>query len=65
MSIVRDNLIEDIKYRPYCGNLDCKTMPRTVRTNDLQFLCTSCGWKSSFDEKFIKEYAEKHNLKRR
>lgn len=63
-SIVRQNLMDDVNYRPYCGAFDKRcTLPRTqYRTIDSQFICSECGWVSSFPEDFIKRYKEKHSL---
>ena len=58
MSIVRDNLMTRKGYSPYCGNQKCYTAPRT-KFNGSQFECPRCGWKSSFEEVFIKDYKAK------
>lgn len=55
VSIVRGNIIDDPSYSPYCGNVNCLTMPRTV-FNGEQFECPCCSWVSGFPEKFIKAY---------
>ena len=57
MSIIRDNLMTQKDYTPYCGNIgtNCRLMPRTFFTGK-QFQCPFCGWVSQFDEKFIAEY---------
>jgi hypothetical protein len=57
MSIVRENLMKQKGYPPYCGNR-CKEMPRT-RFNGDQFECGCCGWKTSFPIEFIDEYKRK------
>lgn len=58
MSIVRDNLMEQEGYSPYCGNNDCfLRWPRTT-FNGKQFEC-KCGWKSQFPTDFICEYKHK------
>ncbi|QIG68027.1 hypothetical protein EVB55_092 [Rhizobium phage RHph_Y68] len=55
MSIVRDNLLSRPHYSPYCGGEKCYLgLPRTHYIRG-QFRC-GCGWVSSFDEEFIKEY---------
>lgn len=55
MSIVRNNLLNQYNYTPYCGSVDCKHgMPRT-RFNGEQFACT-CGWQSKFESEFIEQY---------
>lgn len=62
MSIVRDNLMNQKGYSPYCGNIRCFFgMPRTT-FNGEQFTCR-CGWVSGFPKGFIKEYKEKWELK--
>ena len=68
-SIVRQNLMDNINYRPYCGNNTPRhlstgcTNPRTeYRTIDSQFICPECKWISSFPEDFIKRYKIKHSL---
>ena len=59
MSIIRDNLMTQQNYSPYCGNAGARcSMPRTV-FNGKQFKCKECGWTSSFDERFIDEYKRK------
>jgi hypothetical protein len=63
MSIVRDNLMNQQGYTPYCGNEDCRLhMPRT-RFNGRQFVC-GCGWESDFPADFIAGYKEKWPTKR-
>ncbi len=62
-TIVRQNLIENKDYLPYCGNNLYKcTNPRTVKTGLLILKCPECGWESEFPEDFVKRYKEKHNL---
>jgi len=62
MSIVRENLMTQKGYTPYCGEPDCHIMPRTFFDGE-QFNCPLCHWKSEFDEKFIKEYKAKWRIK--
>jgi len=62
MTLVRKNLMNIKYYSPYCGNTNCITSPRT-EFNGSQFVCKSCGWISSFDEKFIDEYKNKWRIK--
>lgn len=58
MSVVRQNLMTEPGYTPYCGDMGCKNrMPRT-RFNGEQFECR-CGWVSEFPAEFIKEYKAK------
>jgi hypothetical protein len=62
MSIVRDNLMTQDGYTPYCGNLTCShQMPRSV-WNGKQFEC-ACGWVSEFPKDFIDEYKNRWALK--
>ena len=59
MSIIRDNLMTQKGYSPYCGSIGKRcSMPRTTFTGT-QFKCSECGWVSSFDEKFIAAYKTK------
>lgn len=62
MTIVRDNLINEINYSPYCGNDNCRLMPRTVFI-DKQFVCPHCAWRSDFPKDFIIRYKRKWNIK--
>lgn len=55
MSVVRNNLLSEPGYTPYCGGETCRVMPRTF-FNGEQFQCPSCGWKSSFEPEFIEIY---------
>lgn len=61
-SIVRRNLMNRKGYSPYCGNSNCREMPRTS-FNGEQFTCSCCGWTSGFDKKFIQKYKEKWAMK--
>jgi hypothetical protein len=63
MTIIRNNLINEKGYSPYCGSIDpvC-SMPRTY-FNGNQFICPNCGWVSKFPDDFIKRYKEKWNIK--
>lgn len=61
MSLVRDNLMCQEGYSPYCGSETCKVMPRT-KFNGEQFKCPCCTWVSQFDEAFITEYKAKWNI---
>lgn len=57
-SIVRENLMTEKQYTPYCGagQYCTKKMPRTRWDGDLsQFVC-QCGWRSQFPGDFIKRY---------
>lgn len=55
MSTVRENLMAQKYYTPYCGGANCKTVPRTF-FNGNQFECLECGWVSSFEPEFIAAY---------
>ncbi len=66
-TIVRDNLINEEGYTPYCGNNfprdnsnGCNN-PRTVFNGD-QFACPNCNWVSQFPEEFIDRYKTKWDL---
>lgn len=66
MSIVRENMMNDKFYRPYCGESWDKgcSMPRTFWRKELkQMKCPECGWVSEFPADFIKEYTAKHDLR--
>lgn len=61
MSVVRDNLMNEKGYTPYCGNLDCtRGMPRT-KFDGHQFKC-NCGWRSDFERGFILNYKQKWGI---
>ena len=61
MTFMQEKLMTCEGYQPYCGNPNCKVMPRT-EFNGEQFVCRCCGWKSSYPEDFIIEYKKKWNL---
>lgn len=61
MTFMQEKLMTCEGYQPYCGNPNCKVMPRT-EFNGEQFVCRYCGWKSSYPEDFIIEYKKKWNL---
>ena len=67
---VRENLMSQLGYTPYCGNPICRheprgcSNPRTVWGKLLdQFICPECGWISAFPEDFIKRYKEQWGIK--
>lgn len=60
MSIVRENLMTEVGYTPYCGDETCKARWPRTSFNGKQFQC-SCGWTSGFEAKFIEEYKVKWN----
>lgn len=55
MSIVRDNLMNEPGYTPYCGAERCRARWPRTRFNGSQFQC-SCGWQSGFEAAFIEQY---------
>ena len=57
-SVVRNNLMQEKYYTPYCGSDWCSYGKPRTKWMGRQFMC-SCGWMSSFDQEFIKEYREK------
>ena len=63
LSIVRENLMNEPGYTPYCGSSSCHLrQPRTTfNTRTSQFYCL-CGWNSTFPTDFIDRYKEKWNL---
>ena len=61
-AIVRKNLMTIERYSPYCGNLYCQIMPRTIFDGD-QFVCHICGWRSEFPSDFINKYKRKRGLR--
>jgi len=60
---VRQNLMNEPNYSPYCGAEHCsKGMPRTkFNTKLMQFTCP-CGWVSSFPAEFIEKYTKKWGI---
>lgn len=59
LTVVRENLMNESGYTPYCGQ-GCRIMPRTVwNPNKNQFSCPCCGWTSSFPRDFIERYKQK------
>lgn len=60
MSFVRENLMNDKDYRPYCGEPKCRSFARTIWKGK-QFQC-NCGWQSEFADDFISEYKSKWNI---
>lgn len=52
LSIVRQNILTEPGYTPYCGSGRClHGWPRT-KFNGQQFVC-GCGWQSKFEPEFI------------
>ena len=66
-SVVRNNLMNQEGYSPYCGNdiarneINGCDNPRTV-FNGEQFVCPHCNWISQFPKEFILMYKEKWGL---
>ena len=59
MSTIRENLMNEQGYTPYCGNDECwGRWPRTKYSAG-QFHCQFCNWKSQFPPEFIEEYKKK------
>lgn len=67
-SIVRENLMNDRSYRPYCGNNVARQdiggcyNPRTQLRPDGQFICPNCKRISEFPKDFVDRYKAKHGL---
>ena len=68
-TIVRENLMEDKSYTPYCGDSLC--LPRTsssperwprTKFDGEQFVCPKCRWKSNFPNEFMERYKQKHKI---
>lgn len=62
-SLVRNNLMRQLGYTPYCGREGkCfKRWPRTTFING-QFRCP-CGWASQYEDSFIQEWKTKWSIK--
>lgn len=62
-TIIRNNLMTEKGYTPYCGSMSrfCSN-PRT-RWNGEQFACPKCGFVTQFPKEFIEEYKTKWNIK--
>lgn len=58
MSIVRENLMKEPGYSPYCGNDKCHLRWPRTRWNGSQFTCR-CGFVTQFDAEFIAAYKAK------
>ena len=71
ISIVRENLMTQRGYAPYCGsvfpghpNYHSCSSPRTQWNMNLsQLKCPECGWVSEFPEEFITRYKSKWAFK--
>jgi hypothetical protein len=66
-SIVRDNLMTQEGYSPYCSNNKARRTtggcdnPRT-KFNGEQFVCPHCGWVSQFPKDFIDRYINRWGI---
>lgn len=63
-SIVRENLMTEPGYAPYCGNNIARHLPSgcsnpRTKWNGEQFVCPCCGWISQFPKEFIDRYKAK------
>ena len=63
MSIVRDNLMNQPHYSPYCGTVSRRCSMGRTTFNGKQFVCHECGWVSGFDAEFIAAYKKKWDIK--
>lgn len=61
-TIVRENLMTEKGYSPYCGNNHCShNMPRAHWSKKLEQFKCYCGWVSEFPKDFITRYKAKWN----
>lgn len=58
MSVVRENLLKDKTYAPYC--MSCNKMPRMIWKGK-QFQCPHCHCWTEFPEDFISKVIEFRN----
>ena len=61
MSIGRETLMTPPGYTPYCGTESCPHRAPRTRFDGEQFVC-SCGWRSSFERKFVDAYKTKWGI---
>lgn len=68
-SIVRCNMLQDVNYRPYCGNNIARDKiggchnPRMVWSNNInQNVCPYCGMTTTYPADFIVRYKDAHGL---
>lgn len=59
MSVVRENLMKDPKYTPYCGAVECYARWPRTHFNGEQFECR-CGFVTEFNSAFIADWKAKH-----
>ena len=62
LSPVQNNLLTRVGYAPYCGNVCCIALKRTVFNGD-QFTCVSCDWVSNHSIAFLNKYCAKKGLR--
>lgn len=61
-TIVRQNMIDDKNYRPYC--MKCSGLQRmNIRLDNLQLQCPKCKSITQFPSDFVNRYKTKWNLK--
>jgi hypothetical protein len=59
-SVIRENLMTEKDYTPYCGSMFCKYhSPRSVYDQEKEQFTCKCGWVSKFPADFIKRYRDK------
>lgn len=65
LTIVRENLMNEKGYTPYCGSMTPRPPvgngcdnPRT-KFNGEQFVCPKCGYVTRFEKDFIDRYKAK------
>lgn len=61
-TIVRENLMNEEGYTPYCGYIMSMCSNPRTKWNGEQFTCPKCGWTSQFPKDFIDRYKAKWNL---
>ena len=63
MSLIRNNLMKEPGYSPYCGSDNCRVGLRRTKFDGEQFVC-QCGWRSQFPADFIAEYKAKWGIEK-
>ena len=62
-TIIRQNMMDDKNYRPYCGAERCSGgWPRMIQMDNLQFRCPSCGFNTQIDKDFIDRYRDRWSI---
>ena len=64
MSLIRDNLMKEPGYSPYCGSDSCWVGLMRTKFDGEQFVCR-CGWRSQFPADFIAEYKAKWGIEKK